>query len=265
MPTAAADGLLSLGVVAAVAGVLAVAMLVRATLGFGDALLAMPLLTVLVGVRIAAPLVTALSLTVAAMILRGVGRADVTREAIWLLAGALPGVLVGVTLLRAVPEAVLAGVLGATVCLYGLWRMAVLSRLAELWDTPGGDGSGARGAGRFAPLAGFAAGTFGSATGAGGPPLVIYGVARDWSPQRFRATLQVYFLCAGGFAMVGYATAGLWTSASMRLYLVSLPGVLLAVAVGSWLARRVPAARFARLVAVALVLLGASLLAVTLG
>lgn len=120
MPTVAADGPMTVGAVVAVVAVLAVAMLVRATLGFGDALLAMPVLTMLVGVRIEAPLVTALSLTVAAVILQRTGRAAVTRETVWLLMGALPGVLLGVQLLRAVPEALLAGVLGGTVCLYGL-------------------------------------------------------------------------------------------------------------------------------------------------
>lgn len=50
--------------------------------------------------------------------------------------------------------------------------------------------------------------------------------------------LQVYFLCAGVLALVGYAVAGLWTTTSTRLYLRSLPGVLLAVTAGSWLAQR---------------------------
>jgi hypothetical protein len=31
-----------------------------------------------------------------------------------------------------------------------------------------------------------------------GPPLVIYGALRRWTPERFRATLQGYFLPASG-------------------------------------------------------------------
>jgi hypothetical protein len=42
-----------------------------------------------------------------------------------------------------------------------------------------------------------------------GPPLVIYGSMRRWSPQHFRATLQGYFLPASIIGMSGYRLAGL--------------------------------------------------------
>jgi uncharacterized membrane protein YfcA len=41
---------------------------------------------------------------------------------------------------------------------------------------------------------GFIAGVLGGAYGMNGPPLVIYGAMRRWSPQHVRATLQGYFL-----------------------------------------------------------------------
>ncbi len=37
-----------------------------------------------------------------------------------------------------------------------------------------------------------------------GPPLVVYGGMRRWSPQHFRATLQGYFLPASVIGMAGY-------------------------------------------------------------
>ena len=42
-----------------------------------------------------------------------------------------------------------------------------------------------------------------------GPPLVIYGALRRWSPQYFRATLQGYFLPATLAGLIGYAATGL--------------------------------------------------------
>jgi hypothetical protein len=59
-----------------------------------------------------------------------------------------------------------------------------------------------------------------------GPPLVIYGAMRRWSPQHFRATLQGYFLPASVVAMVGYWFAGLWVPAVSHYYLMSLPVAL---------------------------------------
>lgn len=73
-----------------------------------------------------------------------------------------------------------------------------------------------------------------------GPPLVVYGALRDWSPQRFRATLQGYFLPASIVAMAGYAIAGLWTYTVTKYFLLSLPVVLLATFLGGILNQRMP-------------------------
>ena len=54
-------------------------------------------------------------------------------------------------------------------------------------------------------LFGFGAGVLGGAYGMNGPPLVAYGALRHWSPKRFRATLQGYFLPA---SLVGIAGSG---------------------------------------------------------
>ena len=56
-----------------------------------------------------------------------------------------------------------------------------------------------------------------------GPPLVVYGTMRRWSPQHFRATLEGYFLPASLIGMAGYWAAGLWVPAVTHYYLWSLP------------------------------------------
>jgi len=79
---------------------------------------------------------------------------------------------------------------------------------------------------------GFLAGVLGGAYGMNGPPLVIYGAMRRWSPQHFRATLQGYFLPASVVAMAGYWMAGLWVPAVTHYYLVSLGVALPAIFLG---------------------------------
>jgi uncharacterized membrane protein YfcA len=79
---------------------------------------------------------------------------------------------------------------------------------------------------RLAWLFGFSAGVLGGAYGMNGPPLVIYGSLRHWSPEYFRATLQGYFLPASLLGMCGYWLAGLWVPAVTRYYLWSLPIVM---------------------------------------
>jgi hypothetical protein len=93
-----------------------------------------------------------------------------------------------------------------------------------------------------------------------GPPLVIYGALRRWSPQHFRATLQGYFLPASLLGMVGYALAGLWVPAVTRYYLLSLAPALAAVLLGRMVNRRMKGHTFIPYVHAGLVVIGLTLL-----
>jgi uncharacterized membrane protein YfcA len=94
-----------------------------------------------------------------------------------------------------------------------------------------------------------------------GPPLVVYGALRRWPPQRFRATLQGYFLPASLLGLLGYASLGLWGAAVTRLFILSLPGVLGAILLGRALNDRLRGESFFRFVYAGLVIIGATLLA----
>ncbi len=109
---------------------------------------------------------------------------------------------------------------------------------------------------RLAWLFGFGAGVLGGADGMNGPPLVAYAALRRWSPERFRATLQGYFLPASLVGMAGYWIAGLWVPEVTRYYLVSLPVVLAATVLGGALNRRIDRGRFLLYVLVGLVVIG---------
>jgi uncharacterized membrane protein YfcA len=93
-----------------------------------------------------------------------------------------------------------------------------------------------------------------------GPPLVIYGSLRRWSPQHFRATLQGYFLPASLAGLWGYRLAGLWTPVVNRFYLQSLPFVILATFLGRAINRRMGTHQFLRYVHLGLIFIGIVLL-----
>ena len=113
---------------------------------------------------------------------------------------------------------------------------------------------------RLSWVFGLDAGILGGAYGMNGPPLVVYGTLRGWSPEHFRATLQGYFLPASVLGMMGYWAAGLWTSSVNRYYLRSLPAVLLAIVVGRWTSRRLDGRRFLVYVQAGLLAIGVGLL-----
>ena len=222
------------------------ATLVRSALGFGEALIAVPVLAFVLPVELAAPIATLVSITVAAVVVAQDWRQIHLRSAAWLVFFTLLGIPFGLLLLRSVPGPIVKGVLGMLVA--GFAALALRRPTTyELTDD------------RLAWFFGVSAGVLGGAYGMNGPPLVVYGTLRRWSPERFRATLQGYFLPASLIGMIGYWTAGLWTTAVSRYYLLSLPAVLLAIPLGRALNRRLDAQRFRTFVNAALLASGAGL------
>src|SRR5688572_9522574 len=111
-----------------VIGVAFLATLVRSTFGFGEALVAVPLLALLIPVRVAVPLATLLSITVAGLILAQDWRHVHTRSAWWLVLPTLFGIPVGLFVLtEAHPAAVNAAMAVVIIafscyCLLGRWK-----------------------------------------------------------------------------------------------------------------------------------------------
>lgn len=227
--------------------ILFVATFIRSAFGFGEALVAVPLLAFVIPVETAAPLAVLVSITVAAVALLQDWRKVHFASAAWLLLATLLGTPLGLLLLTAAPEQAVKAGLGAVIIAFSLYSLSSRHTLELKND-------------RLAPLFGFLAGVLGGAYGMNGPPLVLYGSLRRWSPQHFRATLQGYFLPASALAMTGYAVAGLWASAITEYYLLALPPVLIAVLLGRALNQRLNLRIFLRLVHLGLIVIGAMLL-----
>jgi uncharacterized membrane protein YfcA len=228
-------------------GILFLATLIRSAFGFGEALIAVPLLALLVPVELAAPVAVLVSITVALIVVVQDWRKVHFRSAGWLALPTFFGIPLGLLLLRSVPEPVVKGILAAVIIAFS--THALLGRKQrELNDD------------KLAWLFGFGAGVLGGAYGMNGPPLVIYGSLRRWTPQHFRATLQGYFLPASLVGMWGYRVAGLWTPAVNRFYLLSLPLVLLATFLGRVINHRLSAQRFIVYVHCGLIAIGVVLL-----
>jgi uncharacterized membrane protein YfcA len=227
--------------------ILFLATIIRSAFGFGEALVAVPLLALLMPVEVAAPVAVLVSITVAFIVVVQDWRQVHVRSAAGLVLSTLVGIPLGLVLLRAVAEPAIKTILGAVIIAF-----SVQSLLGGIHRELKSD--------KFVWLFGFSAGVLGGAYGMNGPPLVIYGSLRGWSPQNFRATLQGYFLPASLAGLWGYRLAGLWTPAVNRLYLLSLPLVILATCLGRAINRRLDARRFLRYVHGGLILVGVVLL-----
>jgi uncharacterized membrane protein YfcA len=232
---------------ASVIAILFLATLIRSAFGFGEALVSVPLLALLNPVGVAAPVAVLTSITVAGVILLQDWSEVHVRSAGRLVVSTVAGIPLGLLLLTRVAEPVVKVVLALVILSFSLYSLAGKRRLTLESD-------------RTAWIFGFGAGILGGAYGMNGPPLVIYGALRGWSPRHFRATLQGYFFPASLMVMGGYAYIGLWTPAVTRYFLVSLPAVLVAVLIGRFLNRRMHGDRFLLYVHAGLVVIGAVLL-----
>jgi uncharacterized membrane protein YfcA len=227
--------------------VLFIATVIRSAFGFGEALIAVPLLSLAIRVEVAAPVAVLVSITVALIAVAQDWREIHARSAGWLVLSALAGIPLGLLLLKSLSESIIKIALALVIISFSTYTL--LSRRDYELEND-----------RLAWLFGFTSGVLGGAYGMNGPPLVIYGSLRRWSPERFRATLQGYFLPASLIGMCGYWLAGLWTAEVTRYYVSSLPVVIAAVFLGRVINRRIPARHFLIYVHLGLILIGLILL-----
>jgi len=236
-------------ITAYVLAVVFVATLIRSTLGFGEALVAVPLLALRLPLTVAAPLAVVVSVTMAAVIVVQDWRHVHLRSAGGLILAALPGIPLGILLLAKGNAHAVQLILGVIIIAFSVYSLADRHTLHLREDHRG-----------WLLGCGFLSGILGGAYGMNGPPLAVYGALRKWSPQHFRATLQGYFLVASLAGLIGYAVVGIWTAATTRYFLVSLPAILIATLLGRALNRRMKSHGFFRLVYVGLIAIGGTLM-----
>lgn len=231
-----------------VVAIVFVAALVHSTLGFGTALVAMPMLVTVLDVEVATPLVGLTMLTTIALLLVRAWRDLDVRAAMHLLAASIFGIPIGLLILRIAPHGLFKTGLGLLLIAVGLYnlRSSVLPRLEHIGWTH---------------LFGFLSGVLGSAYNVNAAPVAVYGILKRWPPEGFRATLQGYFFPSTLLIVGSHAMAGLWTEDVFGFYLPAVPAIILAVVCGRIIGARIPVDRFQRVLYAALTAFGTLLLA----
>lgn len=217
--------------------------LIRSTFGFGNALIAMPLLVLLIGVRAASPLVALAGSVISILMLVQGWRALQWKDTLVLLAASLPGIPLGLLLLTSVPESAVKFILGLILIGFGLYNLSgiQLPSLSSPW---------------LAFPSGLLAGVLGGAYNTNGPPVIIYAVFRGWDKDQFRASLQGFFLISNLLIIAGHGLSGLWTGEIALYFLGSIPLVGLAVYLGGRIATGVSQELFNKIVYYFLILTG---------
>ncbi len=229
--------------------VILIATLIRSAFGFGEALVAVPLLAIRIPISVAAPLAVLVSITVAAVIIAQDWRHIHLRSAGWLVTATLFGIPLGLVLLTHGDHRLVKATLAVIIMAFSAYAL-IGRKPPELHSDNR----------VWLLVCGFCAGILGGAYGMNGPPLAIYGAMRRWSAQHFRATLQGYFLPASVIGMLGYRLAGLWVPEVTHYYLLSLLLIVPAILLGRAVNHRLRGDAFLKFVHLGLILIGATLL-----
>ena len=226
-----------------VAAIFFLAAFTQSLSGFGLALVSMPLLAPLVGIRMATPLVALVSVFVEAGLLFHY-RAALNLRAIWrLVVSAVVGAPLGVILLTKIDERLAMVVLGIVIAGYAVYALADF-HLPKL-ESP-----------VWAFVAGLLAGMLGGAYNTSGPPVIIYGDCRRWPREEFKSNLQGFFIVISATVLVSHVLKGTITPQVLRYGLYSAPalaaGALLGFSSDRWLSPQT----FRRIVLILLVIAG---------
>ncbi len=208
--------------------------------GFGFALIGVPVLSLFMSPKVAAPIVVTCVLVSNLLVLYN-ARHNVQFKRIWPLgvAGML-GVPVGAWLLHDLSVDALRLLMGGVVTVAAI-LMALGVRVAIKRERLA-----------FLPV-GFSSGMLSGSIGIGGPPVILFFTNQQLPPKVFRANIVAYFTILNVATNTVFISSGVITEEVLRYTLLFLPGLFAGVFVGTRLTNKVPDLLFRR-IALALVI-----------
>ena len=233
--------------IALMLSIIFISTMARSTFGFGDALIAMPLLALVVPVSTATPLIALIAVIISTSILIRNWRLAKAPGALPLIIFSIIGIPVGLIYLREAAEDVVKIVLASIIILFSIYKLANPKLLTIKNE-------------KLSFAFGLLAGMLGGAYNTNGPPIIIYGTLRGWEPDRFRAILQAIFLPTNIFIVIGHGIAGFWSQTVIFSFLFALPVVIIGIFLGGRLNKRIPAEKFTKYIYIFLIIIGVVLL-----
>ena len=230
----------------AVAVIVLISALLQAALGFGFALIAVPLLMIVLPPQTAVICVFLLASVASVLTLRA-AKSDVNvGEAKRLSIGAVLAMPLGVILLISAPSIALRLLLGIVTIAAALW---MLFGHEEPKDDHVPNAA-------LGYVAGAISGVLNTALSTNGPPLVVYLRHRGLSTQAFRSTISVVFTVSNLVGLVFLALGGAIHKEALVLALLAAPFNLIGWMLGNAWSRHLAPHHFDRVVDVALLVSG---------
>lgn len=215
--------------------------------GFGGSLSAMPLLSPMLGLNVAAPLMNLFGVTNFSTLVIQKWH-ETTFSDMWrLIVTNIIFTPLGIWVLLWVEEPALRLILGGLCSGYALMRLANVPPPAlknRNWGW----------------LYGFFSGVFSGAFSVGGVPAVLYSDTQNWEPERFRINMFSFFCVTSFVNIVTRYFAGQLTLEVIVLWISVIPFLFAGLWVGEKLTRLIDKERFQKLVLLLLIILGGRLI-----
>ncbi|HDG1669037.1 sulfite exporter TauE/SafE family protein [Kluyvera ascorbata] len=215
--------------------------------GFGGGLTSMPLITMVLPLKMAAPMSVMVG-TATAVYATWLSRKETDwKSAAVLILFSFAGIPVGLYALSYLPDHIMKIGLGGFIILYSFYSLFIprLPIYDKRWIA--------------APM-GAIAGALGAAFSTNGPPVVMYGMLRNLGPAAFRGTLNAFFTANNIAIIGGLATSGILTISTFKLVIFCIPTMLLGSIVGQYVHKRISVKVFRIMVFLLLIASGAMLI-----
>ncbi|MBK7638579.1 MAG: sulfite exporter TauE/SafE family protein [Bacteroidetes bacterium] len=227
------------------------ASIVFCTFGFGDSMLAIPILSTFLPLKIATPFMCMTGLILSVTLIIKEAKSLAWKDAIYLVFGSFLGVPIGVYFLKNGNDLYSRLGLAGVIIFISIFKIFYKGNIVLKKDWYG------------IPF-GFLGGIMSGAFNMSGPAVVIFGTLKKWPPKKFVATLQAYFLPTNFLALFGFYTSDVLTNDVLKMVLYALPGLVFAIFIGGKLNRKMKPQVFEKYINYFLLIIGFLLIFTTL-
>lgn len=195
--------------------------------GFGAALIAMPLVTSMVPLRLAVPSCTILGVALCIQMVWTYRKHIDFDRLKPIYVGTVPGAFVGISMMQELPAHYLKLGMGVFLLIYALWGLFFEGKQQRVIHKGWG------------VVAGFCSTAISSSIGMGGPPTIVYTSLAGWAKDTVKAGIASYFIVSGILVISLQTYAGIQTKETVLMFAAAAPSVLIGVRLGVLFSRRI--------------------------
>jgi len=222
--------------------------IVQGCAGFGLSLSTVPVMVFVFQPTILTPVQLLLSLVNNVTVLTEVWRKAIWQQVLWLVAGGICGIPLGIFLLKSLASSYIKLGIGVIVlavasAMLAGWKLRLPARLAMLLPV------------------GLLSGILGGSTSLNGPPVILYFTSQHPDKDVFRANMAAYFTAVNIAGLAMFLSAGLLTRTVLTMAAVFVIPLIAGTLCGILLARQISERHFRPGILIVLALIGVMLIA----